>query len=271
MTCPASPQVLANLEMDDNSNSLFKSIGYNLNPNGHPNGNYEEYRAAWNNCATNGLDCDLLPSSWSYLYPHVNVHFYYMSVDEVNQIVWDGFPAVGAPDYIQSQCENEPERDVAAPRSFYSLGDCVPQMGRHWGEDKFENMQTFINQPSWIWGTYAGKPAFLELMITPEVMDWVRDNGINQQAEISMPRTQSVDVEGWYPRKYSFGEVTRTSDLIDGGRTVFFAINDFQYRTPRDTPDIHDDDDDDSDSGAGRLGGGVFSLLVVVFYWVVRA
>ena len=103
-------------------------------------------------------------------------------------------------------------------------------------------------------------------MITPEVMNWVRDNGIDQRAEMYMDRTEDVAFSAYYPTKYSFGEVTDSDKLIGGGRTVFFAVNEFEARQPR---DYHSDDSDES--GASAVGS-LFSLFfAVVVYWVLCA
>mmetsp|Transcript_33378 Transcript_33378/g.93667 ORF Transcript_33378/g.93667 Transcript_33378/m.93667 type:complete len:347 (+) Transcript_33378:143-1183(+) len=213
----------------------FVSMAAGFNVQGHPNGNYQEYREYWQACEDRSTvdTCDEAPSSWSWIVPHVDAHFFFLPDDEVESIFWEGFPTVPPPADIAAKCEDEPDSRLAAPTGFFSENDCIPHMGRHWAEDKLEPAEVFQFQPALIYGTYDGKPSFWEPMVSGDVFNWIRDNDPDQRATLSWPQPELYPEAGYFPTHYFLGEVTNSDDLIGNGRTVEVGFTNFVLR-PRD-------------------------------------
>lgn len=231
--CPPGAPVAATFNIPSSDNSkyvIFKSIGLHYNVNGHADGNYEEYRHYWENCATNPEGCDNVAMSWSYTVPHFDVHFFFVEQSEWLSIAWNGFPTVAPPADIQAKCNDEPPAEEAAPEGYYSSHDCVPDMGRHWIQDKLETRTGFEEQPSLIFGSYDGEATFWEPMVSANTFNWVSENGVDQQATISWPQPRQYFRDGWFPQHYALAEVTDEDKLIGGGRTVSVAYKNFVYR-----------------------------------------
>ena len=204
-------------------------MAFEVNVQGHPNGNYEEYRHLWNDCENNDLNCDALPTSWSWLTQHVDAHFFFLPAANVSAINWEGFPVNPPPPEIQAKCDDIPPAELH-PTAYYNEGDCVPRMGRHWVQDKLETKELFERQPALIYGSYAGESVFWEVMVATPILNWVRDFAPYQRSVISYPQPYLYQEEGMYPTHYTLKEVTDPEELIGGGKTSQIGMVNFVYR-----------------------------------------
>ena len=240
----------------------IESMGFEVNVQGHPNGNYAEYRHLWDDCQNNDLDCDKLPLSWSWVTQHVDAHFFFMPADEARAIFWEGFPVNPPPSDIQANCDNIPPIE-GFPTAYYNEQDCVIRMGRHWVEDKLETLEVFQRQPALIYGSYAGEVNFWEVMVAGPIFDWVRDFAPYQTTTISYPQPRGgYPKAGMYPTHYIMKEVTEEDQLVAKGRTVQIGVTNFVYRD-----NLYRVDDDGS-SGGAKLNASWLGSLGAFF--VVR-
>ena len=119
-TCPRGEAVNLDFIMPGKTKKgpiRFKSVGFNINVQGHAGGNYEEFRNFWNECEAAG-DCPADPStSYSYPISHVDLHFFFKSAADVDAIDWPGAtggfpdePGDPPPAEIADKCDCEPKR-----------------------------------------------------------------------------------------------------------------------------------------------------------------
>ena len=121
----------------------FDHIGLNWNPKGHePNGIY-------------GV-------------PHFDFHFYTLNREERRQIT-----AIG-PD--RAKCDREPPAGYLPAGYVVAPGSQVPQMGEHWVDPASPEFHGEQFTRTFIYGSYDGRVAFLEPMITKAFLETRRED-----------------------------------------------------------------------------------------------
>lgn len=159
----------------------------------------------------------------------MDAHFFHVKAEEVAPISWNYPVEPTPPDLIERRCACEPDHNFV-PSGFYSENDCVPGMGRHFSQDKLETVETFQSSPALIAGTYNCKPFFWEPMVTDQTLEWVRDNGVGQQATISFPQPHDYYWSAEYPSHYGIAWVTDEAKKIGGGDTYAISLKRFVHR-----------------------------------------
>jgi hypothetical protein len=144
--------------------TAFDHIGFGWNPKGHEPANI-------------------------YTFPHFDIHFYTISVEEKERITAQGEDL--------ERCYKKPEAEYVPAGYILPPGTAVPRMGAHWIDP---NSNEFKSQPftrTFLYGNYDGKLIFFEPMITKSFFE----TKLDLTEYIKLP--QKYAKPGYYPTKYS--------------------------------------------------------------------
>ena len=120
--------------------------------------------------------------------PHFDFHFYFISKEEVHNILCDG-----TDDDI---CLKRPDADHTPP--YYVPGPAgVPMMGWHWIDPRSPEFNGKPFTATFIYGFYSGKMIFVEPMVT---LDFLKNHSSTSK---DIPVPKAVAKAGYYPTKYS--------------------------------------------------------------------
>ncbi|HEY3377595.1 MAG TPA: DUF5602 domain-containing protein [Armatimonadota bacterium] len=141
--------------------------------------------------------------------PHFDFHFYLITPEVRSGITATGEDAarvakVPPPQYV-------PQGYVYAP------GGEEPRMGAHWIVPSFPEFHGTPFTESFIFGTYNGRLAYLEPMMT---VAWLHTRSFVDKA---IPQPPAYEVAGYYPTRYRIS--------YDPARTLYtVALTGFTYR-----------------------------------------
>jgi uncharacterized protein len=142
----------------------FDHVGLNWNPKGHdPTGIYDV--------------------------PHFDFHFYTLSREERRQITGIG------PDL--AKCDRQPPAGYLPAGYILAPGSQVPRMGTHWVDPASPEFHGEQFTRTFIYGTYDGRIAFLEPMVTKAFLETHPD----ETRSIKLPTAFSKG--GYYPTSYT--------------------------------------------------------------------
>ncbi|KAJ3294058.1 hypothetical protein HK104_003971 [Borealophlyctis nickersoniae] len=203
------------LDLPDLDGVPFKSIGFNVNPMGHPGGLTVENEAAsrvllaqWEKSQKiedliNLVQFVVTHSAW--LTKHVDVHFYLLPVAAVQNIgkgcTFD--PSV----YPLTNCTAASDKERARLLNALPGADYLPKDPRHGPTPLLPlhklHPRTLGHHPVIIYGGYDGKVAFIEPMMAATVLEGVRATG-KRVAEV-VPAPKKVREDAWWPRSFQIG------------------------------------------------------------------
>lgn len=160
----AMPMLEVPLEMPKVKNlAPYDHVVLNWNPKGHiPAGIYDK--------------------------PHFDFHFFTISEKTRKAITAKGADL--------KRCMKQPAAKYIPEGYILPPGTAEPQMGSHWVHPASKELNGEPFSGTFIWGTYDGKPAFYEPMITLAMLD---ARGKMEQ-KVALPK--AVPVSGLYPTKY---------------------------------------------------------------------
>jgi hypothetical protein len=121
--------------------------------------------------------------------PHFDIHFY-----TISEATRAGITAKGAD---LKKCQNKPGAKFIPAGYILPPDTIVPTMGAHWIDPKSGEFNGKEFDTTFLFGTYNGKLAFIEPMITTKFLASKPD--FHQ----ALPVPQAVDVTGFYPSSYS--------------------------------------------------------------------
>lgn len=120
--------------------------------------------------------------------PHFDIHFF--TIDEAIQA---NITAQGAD---LKKCALKPHPRFVPAGYFLPQGTLVPKMGAHWIDPKSPELSGKPFTSTFLYGSYAGKTAFYEPMITREFLMSKPD--FHQK----LPMSKAFDKTGFYPTEY---------------------------------------------------------------------
>lgn len=141
----------------------YKHITFDWNPNGHePDGVYDK--------------------------PHFDIHFYFITAQKQQAITCmdEDFPICMqdiVPEYLVSDYAPTPAG--------------VPKMGWHWVDLLSPEFNGGIFTRTFLYGYYAGKPIFLEPMVTLEYLQSKKESELKIRQPVMFPY-----VGGYFPKEY---------------------------------------------------------------------
>jgi hypothetical protein len=121
--------------------------------------------------------------------PHFDIHFF--TIDEAIQAK---ITATGAD---LKKCQKKPNPRFIPAGYFMPQGTEAPKMGAHWIDPKTPELNGKGFSSTFIYGSYAGKTAFYEPMITREFLTSKPD--FHQK----LVQSKAFDKTGFYPSEYS--------------------------------------------------------------------
>lgn len=142
----------------------FDHIGLNWNPKGH-----------W----PNGI----------YVVPHFDFHFYTLTRQERKQIT-----ATGAD---LARCRRQPAAALIPAGYIYAPDSELPEMGAHWVDPTSPEFQGQRFTRTFLYGSYNGRIAFFEPMITKAFLESHPD----ETHPIKLPA--AYPASGYYPASYT--------------------------------------------------------------------
>ena len=120
---------------------------------------------------------------------HFDIHFYTISQGKRKEITLDGAN--------QKVASKKPDPQFIPAGYINPPGSMVPSMGNHWIDPKSKEFQGKEFDTTFLYGSYDGKTAFWEPMITTKFLA----SKPNFTEPVRMPK--SFDFAGFYPTSYS--------------------------------------------------------------------
>lgn len=120
--------------------------------------------------------------------PHFDFHFYTIPV-----AVRDKITAAGAD---LERCKKAVPTKFVPAGYIAAPGTEIPKMGAHWASLESPEFKGSAFTHTWIWGSYNGKQAFLEPMVSYEFLN------SHPNVEAPVPQPKATDAHGWYPTTY---------------------------------------------------------------------
>lgn len=121
--------------------------------------------------------------------PHFDIHFF-----TISQEIQRGITATGKD---LKKCQAKPHPKFIPAGYFLPQGTIVPTMGAHWIDPKSPELNGKPFSSTFLYGSYAGKTAFFEPMITRELL--TSKPNFHQ----ALPQPKAFDKTGFYPTAYS--------------------------------------------------------------------
>ncbi len=120
--------------------------------------------------------------------PHFDFHFYFITKGKRRHISCTGADL--------TRCEKAPPMDYQ-PSDYVQTPGGIPMMGAHWVDPFADEFNGGTFEKTFIWGSYDGRLAFMEPMVTreyfltqPDFMVYIKD-------------AAKVDRSGYYPTHYA--------------------------------------------------------------------
>lgn len=135
-----------------------------------------------------------------YTVPHLDFHFYTLTETERKAITAQGDDL--------ARCKKAPDAKYIPAAYMYAPATEVPQMGSHWVDTRTPELHGKPFTYTMIYGSYNGKVAFIEPMISREFLE----AGIEVNAPIAQPKAYQKKGK-YYPTRFKLHHDAKTGEI----------------------------------------------------------